>query len=815
MTFSLATTQTIAGVAGTASAVNFTITGDVIATGVDSFQLLAQGVVQTSATAMYTVPALSQAIINNIHFQNVTGLAVTVTIFINGLVAANQAFKMVIPANGSATWDREWVIYDSNGVKQFVGNVGATGPTGPTGPTGATGPTGPTGIQGLTGPTGPIGNTGPVGVTGPTGPTGLTGPTGPTGPTGVTGNTGPTGVTGPTGPGVPTSRLINTTVPLTGGGNLSADLTLAISPATTTTAGSLSALDKKMLDDLHYDVVADFGWIGNDSNDNGAGAGGATAWSTIMSTLPTGATLFFPAGTFRTSVELTINVDKRINFKGVGRYNSIIKTTSATANIFNVSIPAWYITFEHLGFQTSVTKTAGAALAISAGNNVGINMYRCWITGIFHGINATGAQSANLSVWADLDISAVPNGGRGIVINGSTINVMIHNVTINAGAATTSACCEINQSGAVQVTGCDWIQGTNVLLINSTAGAGPQACYFTNCFYDQPQGSVIKVMGGNTANRIKFIQCGIAPTGNNYGVEIAGTGAGGVGTATALPAGLSFVDCDIYSANGTNTAAGILLNGVQDVNIQNCRIAGFNGAGGAGISVIPSAGNQTKLRANGNILGPNSNLTVTNETGVKLIAGASAMGFLSITDNSMLGCTTAISDASTILNTATKNINNNQGAANGLQASTTPGDTYTTTVEKVIMQVYLPANAIKVGTSFQALFAALPGLTTITETQLRIGTAGTIADACFVKIVGPATSATAVWASITAICLTVGGAGTITGGGSIQSSVVGATITTGGTFNSAVGNFVSVTARSSATNTASVRGGQMTVFGPA
>lgn len=47
---------------------------------------------------------------------------------------------------------------------------------------------------------------------------------------------------------VPQTRLVNTTAPLTGGGSLAADLTLGISPATTSAAGSMSATDKAKLD---------------------------------------------------------------------------------------------------------------------------------------------------------------------------------------------------------------------------------------------------------------------------------------------------------------------------------------------------------------------------------------------------------------------------------------------------------------------------------------------------------------------------------------------------------------------------------------
>lgn len=50
------------------------------------------------------------------------------------------------------------------------------------------------------------------------------------------------------GGGVLPSRQVNTTAPLSGGGNLSSDLTLSIAPATTGAPGSMSAADKSKLD---------------------------------------------------------------------------------------------------------------------------------------------------------------------------------------------------------------------------------------------------------------------------------------------------------------------------------------------------------------------------------------------------------------------------------------------------------------------------------------------------------------------------------------------------------------------------------------
>lgn len=178
--------------------------------------------------------------------------------------------------------DGDYVI-DSGGIGWMWNgttwvNIGVMrGPQGPQGPTGATGPQGPQGAQGVKGDTGATGAQGPQGVKGDTGPTGaqgpqgvkgdtgatgaqgpqgVEGPVGATGPTGPTGNTGPQGIQGPVGPdtvfvgpnqpvgveelwidnddpdtpfpGVPTTRIINTSARLSGGGDLSADRTLDV-----------------------------------------------------------------------------------------------------------------------------------------------------------------------------------------------------------------------------------------------------------------------------------------------------------------------------------------------------------------------------------------------------------------------------------------------------------------------------------------------------------------------------------------------------------------------------------------------------------
>lgn len=66
---------------------------------------------------------------------------------------------------------------------------------------------------------------------------------------------------------VPLTRQLATTLPLTGGGDLSANRTLAINPATASAAGSMSAADKAALDGTTGLLTVYVETTGNDAND--------------------------------------------------------------------------------------------------------------------------------------------------------------------------------------------------------------------------------------------------------------------------------------------------------------------------------------------------------------------------------------------------------------------------------------------------------------------------------------------------------------------------------------------------------------------
>lgn len=122
MSLTLAATQSIGGMAGTGTAVTYTLLGDEITGTTDAFKVLAQGQLPTSAAALYTATGVT-ALVKTILLANTTASVVNVTLYINGTAAANQVASLPIPANGEAFWsDSGWVVMDSSGaLLQTVG----------------------------------------------------------------------------------------------------------------------------------------------------------------------------------------------------------------------------------------------------------------------------------------------------------------------------------------------------------------------------------------------------------------------------------------------------------------------------------------------------------------------------------------------------------------------------------------------------------------------------------------------------------------------------------------------------------------------
>lgn len=123
----LAATESLRGVAGSATAITYTITGD--AKGVtDDFKVLAQGQLPAVGGTLYAAPGSTSALVQKIFMANTTAGAVTAGLYINGTAGTNLIFACTLEANGSAVFAHDgWKTYDSAGKQLFVGSTGAQG----------------------------------------------------------------------------------------------------------------------------------------------------------------------------------------------------------------------------------------------------------------------------------------------------------------------------------------------------------------------------------------------------------------------------------------------------------------------------------------------------------------------------------------------------------------------------------------------------------------------------------------------------------------------------------------------------------------
>lgn len=693
--------QTLSGKAGTATAVTYSIFKDLITTG-DSFTPIQGQLVSTTGT-LYTSTG-GQTLISEIQFANTTASPVTgITLYIISTGASNQLNGgFTIPANGSASYSAGvFRIYDANGLLVSTTSVTLTGDI--TGSGSGTIATTLATVNANVGSFGTASNVPQFSVNAkglttaavnvpiviaesavtnlttdlaakqPTGNyiTALTGDVTASGPGSVAAalkNTGP-GATGPLGSATvapiitidaqgrvtalsstlitpaaigspPNARLINTTAPLTGGGDLSADRTLAISAASTSAAGSQSAAQFNTVSNLWYDVTNYGVTISNSGATNTANMN-----TLIQTTAPAGATFFFPQTganyPFNGAIVVTKNAQ---TFAGRGDFSSVLFQGSTTDDLFRVNDGIQNVTFKDLGFWVTVTMSAGAAIntgTVSGQGVVGLQVINCGFQVFggtwFNGIVMNGTRGGEVALVSYCQMNGFTNWGIGLVGNTSTpattSALIIDNTTMNGGITSTTGAVAgiyIQQAGAVNISNSDVISCTNNLLVAPITSVSQvvASVYAINSFFDHSHGSCVKLGGTQPITRCKFVSCSFTVTNDasaNYSAfEVSNSAANPV-------TDLDILNCNIQNTfNNTATTNGLLLTGVANVKIIGNNINGWTN----GINVTSAgAAGVTRVHIVGNTIGPGSITHTASTTGIILNAGSFAYGLVHISEN--------------------------------------------------------------------------------------------------------------------------------------------------------------------------------------
>jgi hypothetical protein len=135
---------------------------------------------------------------------------------------------------------------------------------------------------------------------------------------------------------VASTRTLNTTAPLTGGGDLSANRTLAITQATTSTNGYLSSTDWNTFNNKTDEVAIPVGWLAN--------------------TNIAASTTYYFGQLLNGSPTTTTSNSRRFRSPFTGNFITI---TFATVTNFNSSGSTWSLSLHNVTQGTSVTITSG------------------------------------------------------------------------------------------------------------------------------------------------------------------------------------------------------------------------------------------------------------------------------------------------------------------------------------------------------------------------------------------------------------------------------------------------------------------------
>lgn len=485
-------------------------------------------------------------------------------------------------------------------------------------------------------------------------------------------------------------------------------LTALVNVASGSVAGLLSATDKTKLNNLGsgsgvYSVIQYGIATGN------TGAANLAAWNALMSSIPDNSTVSFPPSPnpYPFSDTLAIPAGKHLRVTGSSNQKSIIQTGHASNDIFAVG--DWYNEFNGLKFQSSVTRTGGAA--INSGNNVAVNVTNCDFTSMWDGIVYTGGVNAgNLALVSNCQFTGTLN--RGIVLDGTNANTIIEKVIMDGTAGVQQVGLELLQCGSVLVSSSDFIRSVNNCRFNPANPNGVFSAYFVNVFFDTSTGSSVKFANTGNVQRVKFTNCWFS--GSVIGCEFAST-------ATNLPTAIDFINCDIFN----NSSRGIYAAGVQDFNVMNCRIAGNTTAG---VETNASAGSVTKFNLANNSICPTAGF---GANGIGVLINAGTYGGYALKNNDVRSNNTSnITDSGSVATTDLKIINDNfghiiTGSIGNLAATATANGTTAT----ALLTARVPARAATVGQVFRVRVLGNCSSSGSFTFHVHAGSSGSTADA--------------------------------------------------------------------------------------
>ena len=296
--------------------------------------------------------------------------------------------------------------------------------------------------------------------------------------------------------------------------------------------------------------VKDFGALGDGLNDDTAEIQAAIDSFSAGS----GGHLWFPKGVYLISSALSFPASATgYVFSGDGKYNTIIRTNSATANIFTAPSTAQLIVIEDMQLDSLTARSAGAAIAFT-----GTQQFRLSRLRIVDTYNVMTLTDVGNGIIEDIQVAhGAGNLNRGIYLQGA-IDLRLDKLVFNGGNVTMptanawltvdSGCdtIDVDHCLFLQTGGTakgmivshslspasfppEWVKVNNTYIEASTGTANANAqdgitissctnVYFVNCYVATSRNGVV-VTGGEDIrfNHLIILNC------DRHGISLATT----------------------------------------------------------------------------------------------------------------------------------------------------------------------------------------------------------------------------------------------------------------------------------------------------
>lgn len=543
------------------------------------------------------------------------------------------------------------------------------------------------------------------------------------------------------------SRLINTTAPLTGGGDLTADRTLAISAATITTPGSLAAADKvavnttlgKDATGANPTVFRPGDYAAGNTYDPTGTADSTTSFQAAINAMVAfnGRALFqMPPGVFKVNSNVFKSFATPCSIKGSGRGTTVLIPANGTNDF--IQLPSAGDGVEIGDF--AIFNTSGVPFTTNAGINTNgcddVVIHDMQFVDLFYDINV---NNTTIKCSIQRTIHFQTNGNASsvgvIVTNGAAGDTYIGPdiVMSNTGATRRRASVEIVQSGHFEINQCNLTGGQYGTIIDPGAGQIVAFGFISETLNDSCTVAAMLLNAATSTSTIKNIKSQNAW----YSGTVSGVGTSGViteGVAGGIINGITFSNDRMLN----NQQHGFLHQYGTDFRWADCDMKGNSAQTANTYDALNVAAAVSNWSVNGGKFGGTDTAITGNQRyGINVAAGAG--DYIKISPDDLSGNSTGpLSNGATGQNVFVNGCPGLcPGRFNGADVATTG------TTAATLAQVRIPANSVRIGTMLRIRIIGQSSSTGTLTASVRAGATNDAEGAAATNAVAYTTAASA------------------------------------------------------------------------